>query len=120
MRVKSLAFIVLLISSQAAASNWVSLGHSNAVMLYIDTSSIRLDGNYHVAWIKTVSFTGSIKERVALNLFDCDGNRTAIKSLIVYNRDGTNQTFDWQDYQLEWTAVAPDTIGESAFNAVCR
>ena len=120
MRIYMLAIPFMAVASAAHASNWVQVGSSSNGALFVDTESIRTEAQYRIAWSKGIPVSGDVKEFLGLDLYDCHGERTAIRSLIQYKQDGTNETFNWQDYELHWQPVAPDTMGEDAFKLVCK
>lgn len=88
--------------------------------MYLDSTSIKFQGAYRTAWTKAVPLTGDVRELLSFTLYDCPGQRTAVKNLIAYKRDGTNRSYTWADFELTWDQVAPDTMGEGAFKAICQ
>jgi hypothetical protein len=104
----------------AAVAEWLKVGSARNEVVYIEPRSVRMEGAYKVAWSKTVYSSGALRESKSLTLYDCQGQRTALRSAVEYKRDGTNQSADWADYELTWHAVVPESIGEGLFDAVCR
>jgi hypothetical protein len=107
-------------ASEATASNWIKVGDGSDRAMYVDSNSIQSNGSRRTAWTKTVYVRGRLNEFKALEYFDCSGLQTALKSAVEYRRDGTLASNTWEDYELRWEPIVPDTLGESTFNAVCH
>lgn len=115
---------LFVVSSPAAAANWVHLSADNdGGNYYADLDSVRIVGRYLSIWrradhAKPDKF-GDIQSK-SLLYFDCANRTSAIKSWITYNAAGAvtgSKTYD--DYALTFDSIAPDTIGETWLNRLC-
>lgn len=112
-----------------AAERWTRIFSDSDMTLYIDTSSIRPQGQYLKAWLlmskQSPIIAGKIqfKSVVSLEYFDCSNMTRAAKQL-TYHPDvnGTEEqvgsTF-FDDRQLIFKDAAPTSGAENALRIVC-
>lgn len=129
--------ILAIISIPAfAASNWVQALDKK----YVDTNSLRKEnylgynyGNYYSFWWKELNdgsnaFTqleNYYKSKVwyikTQYYIDCNNKKWAIKSSIDYGiEDNVLGHFDYNDYQLRFMSVVPDTRSEFWYEYACQ
>jgi hypothetical protein len=115
-----IALTVLLISSMAQASEWVSIGKASngGTEGFVDVSSIVIDGNVRRAWFKIVSAGRSsyIAERDA---FDCAERLMRGEAVTLHYGNGTNQSEPPDSFPEPWKPIPPDTMGSSIMQFVC-
>jgi hypothetical protein len=104
----------------AVAANWVKVVQNDDKTAYLDTSSIATEEGYKTAWTKWIYSSGDYTEARYLVLYNCESRKTAVRSGVMYKRDGTSISANANDYELKWEYVVPDTLGEDVFNAVCN
>src|SRR5436309_5579786 len=109
MRLYNIGFVAIAIASPSVSSNWVKLGGSDARTVYVDASSVVPVSSWRGAWTKYEYVGGSLKEYKSLDYYDCTHTQTALKSGVAYKRDGSSESSTWQDYELRWEPVVPDT-----------
>jgi hypothetical protein len=122
---KYIAAILVITSSPTLASNWVkvTVDEENGVWS-IDIDSIRtLNGGYRQAWRKVTKVSkqsNEVVEDLVLSYYNCSNRTRAMKTAVLYYNNGKNASKTVPDYGLEWNPVVPDTVGETAFNFVCK
>ena len=55
----------------------------------------------------------------SLMITNCSKKEIAVKSIILYDIK-ENAVFNYDYSTLDWTSVAPETVGEGIYNTVCR
>ena len=124
-----LLFFMLLCSSflRTYATTWVQIDENS----YIDKDSIKYytndrgvyDFNKKTFWIKSVGndiyknsrveFADEIAYDLTLNVINYSNNTIALKSVIIYNKEGISlNSYSFEDYQLEWNVIVPNSNSE--------
>jgi hypothetical protein len=110
---------VLLMSSVAQASEWVSIGKSDkGTEGLVDVSSIVVDGNirrawFKIAWIRRNSYT---LERDA---FDCAQQVMRAEAYTMHSGSGTDFRQSVDSFPDQWKPIPPDTMGSELMQFVC-
>jgi hypothetical protein len=127
------AFITMALSNLAFGSNWVLVEMSADKDFHsIDQESIASSGKYKKAWFRTDY--GSMQtlkyqpknylSSKSLWYFNCQERTMAATQQLFYSgQAGNGELVDSYTYpiqSMQFSEVAPDTIGESMLNAVCR
>jgi hypothetical protein len=121
---KTVMMLLLAAMSSSAMAEWVLVGEgTNGTNFYIDPKTIKKDGNLRRAWLVTDLPTADdrgIHSRLALQEFDCKGERRRTLSLSVHSGPmaGGNVIRN-QDSQGNWQYIAPGTTGEAMLKLVC-
>lgn len=133
MNASAAVILLALLPCVGNASDWVSVGTSANVEMFLDLESVsRVDGAHHKAWArydyyspqKTVEFNPkqymSIKE---LDYFQCAEKQSAIAQVIMYaGTKGSGETVGSRSYSpsmLNYEEVAPDSLGEVLLKSAC-
>lgn len=114
---------VLCCATPVSASNWVLVRWWGGSIFYVDTQSIKRDGNLVTAWVQkdsTKDKTVESYELVAQIEFDC-ARRTM---LTLYSTERfRKKPPKVLDFSALWdrvgSPVEPDTAGESELDFVC-
>lgn len=131
---RSLIFSVALIASlHANAASWVEVSGSDAVVVSVDTESLRRTGTKVKSWLQwqwskpaDVPNTYPVKlyqlER-QLQISNCKDKTLAIAQGVRYADVNGNEVVD--SYTIEekfwqFSEAAPETIGESIIKYVCK
>lgn len=119
---------LFLVPTFAIASNWVALVEGDSEKFLIDSESIVSDGGLTTAWDEYIytedqpSITSSKKPYnlvKSLNVFDCKHRAMDVKQVVYYHdREVVNSaTFRGP---IKWSAVVPDSMGDTELNYVCK
>jgi hypothetical protein len=121
---------LLLACGRAQASEWVSIGKSDAVNaeFFIDVSSIRVSGNTRRAWSKSVVTphtargAGSdadkwVRHDVTHWVFNCSEETGRFDAFTTHYTDGTSHTEESTRNPI--APIAPDTMTSEVMHFVC-
>jgi len=119
-------FLMLLLTAQMVRADWVLVrtGPQND-KYYVDTDSIKLNGNIAKAWSKEIRENNSNKLAIYsakyLNEYDCQNESSRLVYAIFYSdKEGFQIVDSVKNPIQDWTPIAPDTVLKSAFNVACR
>jgi hypothetical protein len=120
----SAACLALMPMAPAYAANWVYVATNiNGAAYYYDSNTIRRSGNQVTVWEKadySRDKTVKMREEKSRWRYDCAERTRTLLQLTNYYPNGKLETFTWNTYEQEQTAVTPDTLGEKILEAVCR
>lgn len=132
---RSVIFSVALIAPLPAnAANWIEVGASDAVVVSVDTESLRRTGTKVKSWLKwqwskptDVPNTYPVKlyqlER-QLQVSDCKSGTLAIAQGVRYADVSGNEVvvdnYTIEEKFWQFSEAAPETIGESIIKYVCK
>ena len=136
----------VMISSTAAAANWVWIYSDEYCTVYVDNNSIRRDRNYSgyvfrafTKWILSDAGRNraieqwrangrplprgiyNLSERIALCYFKMSDGMKYFDNIeaVFYTHDGnTIPEMGYSRNELKWNIVTPDSIGEAEFDAI--
>jgi hypothetical protein len=121
-------FILLLISSICLAEDWQELTDTSPTS-FINLKTIKkidvYGQTYTQGWIKTKlekpkTIEGKIaSEASILFMIDCDASTLAMKSISFRQNGVLIKSTTFQDYELEFTPIEPDTNAEIYAAAIC-
>lgn len=134
---KIILMVLLLTSSQVVmAVNWVYVGNTSKLNLYIDYDSATLKnfdggrGNYINAWVKAkynqaqkLSNNSYYWENTMLGYYDCKNNKYNGNNVIWYDKAG-NVVLQINPYvstnsSNNWDLALPDSAGLAQLRLVC-
>lgn len=125
--------LTLIISANANAANWVEIAGNDAVVVSVDTDSLRRTGAKVKSWLQwqwsrpiDVPNTYPVKYyklEKQLQVSDCKVNTLAIAQGVRYADLSGSEIVD--SYTIEekfwkFSEPAPETIGESIIKYVCN
>ncbi len=122
---KVLILICLLISATniVNAANWVEITYK----AYIDLNSYKREGRYTSAWFKSLNrgdweLIKGKKVWYNISLFKADCTSKTIQILSTADYDLNGKLIDSIDSDIgsRFFQVAPDTVGEIRYNALCN
>jgi hypothetical protein len=115
------------------AATWVSVAGNDDVEVFVDTDSIRKNGNrvktwLKFQWVKSQNVPGSYPTKLyrserQLQVSDCRDRTLAIAQGVFYgDMDGTNAVGSYTNSENSWSfsEAAPETIGETLINFACK
>lgn len=122
-----------ILAANAGAATWVEIGGSDAVVVSVDTESLRRDGTKVRSWLKwqwskpvDVPNLYPVKlyqlER-QLQVSDCKNGTFAIAQGVRYADETGNDVVDSYtvpEKAWQFSEAAPETIGESIVKYVCK
>lgn len=121
------AALLVMACGNARAAKWVSLGKSvdQKQEIFVDSSSIRIDGNIRRAWFKTQYAKHSRRDDSGKELshtlarwaFRCQEKVTPDESLTLYYADGSNE--GGPSPTQDWNPVVPDTFLSISLTLIC-
>lgn len=121
---------MLLSASVVSASDWASIGETSLSYWYMDKESIAPVDSKMKAWFlvdyieeQSNLYGKKFKSSKHLSYFDCKSKTSVtVQSAIFSENLGEGTTVDSYSANkkdLEYIDVMPDTIGETALQAVC-
>ena len=112
---------------------WVEVGGNDKITAYVDRQSLRREGARVKVWSKWVytvakeTFDTPKKTYLStkdFSIYRCDGRTYATLQSIKYaSADGSGEVVDTSSYpesKALFDEIAPETIGESILEYVCR
>lgn len=122
--------LIFIFSSTCVKADWERVGRANDYISYIETNSIRSQGEFITAWeLKNYyeskpSASGNYFRSIKiLKFIQCEKYIYGAKSSTAYSGEmGTgNVIYNYTDqvHEIEFDDVTPGTIGESIFNRAC-
>jgi hypothetical protein len=122
--------MLLLACGTAQAAQWILLGTPSAGPrgIYVDASTVHVDGEIRRAWFKIVVVPGTLRGHgddagkwtshvVMLDEFNCREEMSRTETATFYFDDGTSASTD--SYTTQWGPVAPDTVVSAEMKFVC-
>jgi len=117
--------VLLLFSSLAWAVNWVKVDSSvdGERTFYVDSDSIRKDGNLRKAWeiqdLKKRNKDGEMSRRMRVE-YDCKNERSRILAFSTHSEGMARGEILFSASQVgSWREIPPGTIGELYLKFVC-
>lgn len=122
-----------ILAANASAATWVEIGGSDAVVVFVDTESLRRNGTQVRSWLKwqwskPVDVPNSYPVKLyqlerQLQVSDCKNGTLAIAQGVRYADATGNDVVD--SYTIpekawQFSEAAPETIGESIVKYVCK
>jgi len=125
-----LSFIVFLTLSNAAMAEWVGMHSDDEFDVYVDTTTIRKNGNFAKMWTlndyKTGRDTGSgiYLSRMVQAEYDCRNETKRLLALNTYSGNmGSGKvisSYRVNEYELPANSVAPRTIDDAELKIACE
>jgi len=128
---RTVTLALLLACGAAWAANWLAIGMSqDNINVYVDTSSIRVEGQIRRAWFKFVyahhTFKGVgpnsqdwLSEAVGREKFNCSEESNRTEALTNYFDDGTSTTVPSELFPTPWEPVVPGTLQDVEMKFIC-
>lgn len=115
-----ITLIVLLMSSVAQASEWVSIGKSDKGTTegLVDVSSIVIDGNVRRAWFK-ITWIHRNSYTLERDGFDCAQQMMRAEAYTMHSESGTDLKQPAESFPEQWKPIPPDTMGSTLMQFVC-
>lgn len=115
------------------AATWVSVGENAEIEVFVDTDSIRKNGNLVKTWLKwqwtkPSEIPNSYPKKFyqtekQLQISDCANRTLAVAQGIYYaDTNGTNvvDSYTIEERHWQFSEAAPETIGETLIKFACR
>ncbi len=132
-RTTSAALVALVLAcGTAQASKWVFVveAANGKGQVFIDTQSIRIDGNIRRAWFKSVYAPHSVPDppgsgrysayNVTRAAFNCSEETSRVEAITIYYEDGSNpKSMPPSQFPTAWEQVPPDTISAVDMAFIC-
>ncbi len=122
---RCLFVLLLIISSASNAQNWQRITSTDDAVLYVDSRSIKKNGNTRRAWVlidftKRLESTGAMS-MIVLNEFHCTEDKRRLMSFNQYSdRMGSGNVLEPSSRVTDWSYTAPGTVEETILRYVCR
>jgi hypothetical protein len=127
------AMLLTLLSFSTLASDWEAVSAGDDVIAYVDKESIRFIGSTAKIWVKweytdpqEVKYSYPKKTYTTsknLELYKCLDRTSAAIQAIRYSDNSAGEVVDTitiKEANAEFSEVAPDTMGESILQWVCK
>ncbi len=119
-----LTLLALLLVTGSAWAEWVSVGESESLRRYIDTETIRKDGNLRRVW-SIDNYKNLDKDRVASlrtrTEYDCQQERWRGLFMTAHLEPmaGGITLYETSGESLKWFDLPPGSMGETVLKIVC-
>ena len=124
-----LSFIVFLMFSNTAMAEWVLIGSVDEFDLYVDTTTIRKNGNLVKMWeLKDYKTGQNTQDGVYLSKkvqheYDCRNETDRLLALVAYSGNmGSGKvisSFTVNEYQSPAHPIVPGTVGVVLWKIAC-
>jgi hypothetical protein len=121
---KNIFLLFLITVPSAYADNWVKHNTSSKATFYIETETIRKDGDYIYFW-NMVDLLDPLDESGYLSIksyekVDCDMFKYQRLAYVFYSENMGTGTSDYEDSNdKSWKYAVPGTINSSAIDFAC-
>ena len=117
-----LCFLLSLAAAPAWAE-WVEVAATDASTFYINSASIRKNGNFRKVWViqdlKQRDENG-VRSRRVLDEIDCKEERRRFLAISSHSEPmAGGETLSSKDGVSEWNAIPPDSTAETMLQRVC-
>jgi hypothetical protein len=128
---KTILVALLLACGIAQASEWIALGKGDdGTVVYLDSSSIRVNGGIRRVWTKSVYVphttrtTGLAANKwiafvLTRNAFNCKDENYRLEAQTQHFDDGTDDSVPASKYPTPWEPVVPETVSSVSMAFVC-
>lgn len=118
--------ILLSTTSIASAASWNRVSESDERTFYLNTDSLKRNGNIVSAWTRSVIHTDLTKDGMSVGdytqlryIFNCKENTVTSDFYIEYKASG--KVINSESIQFpKYAPIIPDSIGEAVFETVCN
>ena len=120
---KTILTLLLVAISTGAMAEWVKLGESDKLHIYVDPATIRKDGNFRRVWeIQDLKERNKGGEMSLRAFFEYDCNEARSRALSASSHSGPMASGDILisfSSPAPWGYIAPSTISETILKHVC-
>jgi hypothetical protein len=113
-------FALLIISSTAQASQWISIGKADdgKSETFVDVSDIHVAGDIRRTWVRRVSTNTS--KTMYREAFDCGNETSRSEAIDIYAPDGSVTSMPENMLSTTWRPIRPDTTWHVAMTFICN
>ena len=114
--------LMLLVTAGAASAAWTLVGPNDDITLYVDRATIRRTGNFVKMWIlfDYIKVDVTHQSSRSQNEFDCKGEKMRALAITSFSGQMLSGTVNHTENTTgEWTAVAPQSMGETMWKIAC-
>lgn len=108
----------------AKAANWFYVTESSVASNYIDTQSIRIEGERRRVWQmsdRKVNGTNGSRSSRSLVEYDCKEARSRfLQGVNFTGQEASGNIVSMTNEASQWSYVDPGTTGELLFQAACK
>ena len=120
---RCLVLVFLMLATSPAWAEWMKVTASSDDVYYLDTSTIRINGNFRKAWT-LIDFIKigrkGLKSLKAFKEFDCKEERFRVLTAVGYEGQmGTGTVLGSENPTIPWGYVAPQTASAEVLRFVC-
>lgn len=120
---KTLLLSLALLVTCPAWAEWVLVGGSKEAFAYIDSTTIRRDGNLRKVWVlfdkKQRDAYGNLSARMR-NEYDCSQEKYRNLTFTAFFEPMGDGKIGYSDSSIsQWTDIAPGTIDNTILRFVC-
>ena len=121
---KTILMLMLAAMSSGAMAEWVRIGVTDNMTMYVDPYSIRQNNNLRRVWdlqdLKRRAPNGEMSRR-GLMEFDCKEERMrTIHVSMLSGPMASGEVISSIDSPSDWRYIPPETVGASVLEFVCR
>ena len=127
---KLLLAMLLTMVGTSAMAEWQLVDFSNDGINYFENKSIRKNGSEATMWdlidyVKPATEAGlTFTSKKSKYVYNCKNESRKILSIALFDgnmgRGKVVYTYDWAKGESTYSAIAPDTIGETLMKAACK
>ena len=121
--------LMLLVNATAARAEWTAVGEGSEFIYFVDTTTIRRNGNFVKMWNlmdyktvkKSVAGKSYLSSKVQREYADCKEETTRLLALALYaGKMGTEGVVLWDsEASIKWSPMPPESPGEVLLEIAC-
>ena len=119
--------LMFLLTATAAMAEWTAIAENDELIVYVDTATIRRNGNLVKMWdlrdfktIQTTASGASFLSSKAQNEYDCKEEKMRLLAFSWFSGQmGRGKVVFSHSDPEKWTPIGPDSIGETFWKIAC-
>jgi len=118
--------LMFLLTATAARAEWTMIGDGDNFILYVDTGTIRRNGDFVKMWSLVDLKTEEVVEgdshlsRLVQDEYDCKEEMTRILAMSVFSGNmRSGRTVYTKSVIGKWRPVSPGSVGEGSYKIAC-
>ena len=118
--------LMLLMTATAASAEWTRAGETDEFIQYVDTATIRRNGNFVKMWsladyktVKTVAGQSNLSNKKQSE-YDCKEEKERKIAHTWFTGQMGSGTVNYTDNRTEeWSPISPESVGETLWKIAC-
>lgn len=119
-----LIIVLISIAIPAYAANWIFISEGNTGKNYLNTESVKYEGNQVYAWVKKDTrgtYVTDYWDTEMMNIYysiDCKNKTSTVLQISEYGPRGI--PIKTTNYPVKFQYIQPDSVPDILYNNLCR